>query len=291
MSVREEHAELIRRYLDALLALDLDALGSTFSDDVVEQFPQSGERLRGRAAITAMLARQPAPPRLLAGPFVTSCSEELALAEAKFAYGGDPWWFVDRFELGGGRIRRMTSYFGEPFEAPAWRRPFVALEPRIDPGRWADDGDGQSVDRGVADRYLRALARHDAATASSCLHPDYRGLYPQSGERFDASGALAIDAAYPGGLPKAHELEIGGGRDEWVVTPANVPLRLSGESDTWFGEALLEYATGERLFTVVVDVFRDGLVWRERSYYCPPFEVPGWRSGLVERIEPAVALD
>ncbi|MCI0347136.1 MAG: nuclear transport factor 2 family protein [Chloroflexi bacterium] len=290
MSVRPEHAALVGRYLEALIGRDYDTLAALAEPDVVQILPQSGERVRGATAFVEILRRNPDPPQLLAGPFLTSCRDDLVLAEAKFDYGGRPWWYVDRFELRGERIRRMTSYFGEPFEVPDWRRPFVELEPTIDPQRWADDGDGQPVDRSVPERYFQSLVDRDPQASIRLFHPDVRILYPQSGERFGADGFLAEAAAYPGGLPTSRPIEIGGGREEWVVTPMGVPLRVSGDSDTWFGEAHMRYPSGERLFAVMVVTFRGGLIWRERAYYCPPFEPAAWRADLVERFDPLAPL-
>lgn len=290
MSVRAEHAAVLQRYLDAILARDFEALSGVLAGDVVEVFPQSGERIRGSAAIVEILRRAPEPPSLLAGPFLTSCRDDLVLAEAKFDYGGRPWWYVDRFEIRGDRIRRMTSYFGEPFESPEWRRPFVELEPTIDPKRWADDGDGQPVDRATAERFFQAMTDRDQIAGVKALHPEVRILYPQSGERFGVDGYLAEARGYPGGLPKPKPIEVGGGADDWVMTPLGVPIRVAGEADTWFGEAFVTYATGERLFAVIVATFRNGLVWRERVYYCPPFEPAAWRADLVERFDPLATL-
>ena len=290
MSVRPEHAAVLRRFLDAVLGRDFDALAQILSADVVEVFPQSGERIRGSEAVAEVLRRSPEPPSLLAGPFLTSCRDDLVLAEAKFDYGGRPWWYVDRFEIHGSRIRRMTSYFGEPFEVPAWRAPFVAIEPTIDPKRWADDGDGQPVDRATAERFFQVMTDRDSVTGAKLFHPEARILYPQSGERFGIEGYLAEAQHYPGGLPRPRPIEVGGGPDDWVLSPLGVPIRLAGEADTWFGEASVTYASGERLFAVVVVTFRNRLVWRERAYYCPPFEPAAWRADLVERFDPLAGL-
>jgi hypothetical protein len=290
MTVKAEHAAVIGRFLDALIVRDYGALEAVFADDFIEVTPQSGERIRGASNFLEILRRAPDPPGLLAGPFLTSCRDDLVLAEAKFDYGGKPWWYVDRFELRDGRIRRMTSYFGEPFESPEWRRPFVRLEATIDPTRWADDGDGQPVDRATVDRYLQALIDRDPVARNALLHHEFRGLYPQSGERSDSAGALAEAHGYPGGLPRSRSIETGGGGEDWIMTPLGTPVRVSGEADTWFAEALLEYASGERMFSVIVLAFRAGLVWRERRYFSPPFEPAAWRADLVERYDPLASI-
>jgi hypothetical protein len=37
---------------------------------------------------------------------------------------GTEWHLVQLLEVRGGRISMVTSYFAEPFEAPAWRAPY-----------------------------------------------------------------------------------------------------------------------------------------------------------------------
>ena len=38
---------------------------------------------------------------------------------------GETWHAVSLIELRDGKISKITDYFGAPFEAPAWRAPYV----------------------------------------------------------------------------------------------------------------------------------------------------------------------
>ena len=38
---------------------------------------------------------------------------------------GETWHIVSLIELRDGKIAKITDYFGAPFEAPAWREPYV----------------------------------------------------------------------------------------------------------------------------------------------------------------------
>ena len=45
---------------------------------------------------------------------------------------GETWQMIAIIELRAGKIARMTSWYPAPFEAPAWRAPYVE---RYDPGQ------------------------------------------------------------------------------------------------------------------------------------------------------------
>jgi len=44
----QSNRECVDRYAHALTALDLDTLSGLLADDLVEEYPQSGERITGR---------------------------------------------------------------------------------------------------------------------------------------------------------------------------------------------------------------------------------------------------
>jgi hypothetical protein len=102
------------------------------TDDFVEEWPQSGERL-SKAAVIRMgemyeQATGTSPKfsykRMLGG-------ESLFVIEGTIDYGdGVPVSYVGIGEIRDGRISKMTEYFANPFEAPAWRADFVdRMEP------------------------------------------------------------------------------------------------------------------------------------------------------------------
>ena len=97
------------------------------TDDFVEEWPQSGERLT-KAATIKMAESYPemsgtSPKftykRMLGGG-------DLFVIEGTIDYGdGVPVSFVGIGELRDGKVAKMTEYFANPFEAPAWRADFV----------------------------------------------------------------------------------------------------------------------------------------------------------------------
>ena len=92
------------------------------TDDVVEAYPQSAELMIGRANQLAMHLAFPRPPTF--NIRAIHRSGDLAVVEADERYPDGDWQTIFILELRDGLIARMTMYFGEPFVAPDWRRPF-----------------------------------------------------------------------------------------------------------------------------------------------------------------------
>ena len=107
-----------------------------YHDDAVLEFPQSGERFRGKANMQGFREQYPAAqvdfePREFRGEV------DVWVAEGGIRYdGGDPIRFVWVAQLRGDKVQRETIYFAEPFPAPDWRRPWAeegaAWEPQGD---------------------------------------------------------------------------------------------------------------------------------------------------------------
>jgi hypothetical protein len=56
---------------------------------------------------------------------IKSCGD-LAVIEGTIDYGnGVPVSYVGVAEFRDGKVAKATEYFADPFEAPAWRAPFV----------------------------------------------------------------------------------------------------------------------------------------------------------------------
>ena len=93
------------------------------TDDVVESYPQSGERIEGRDRQLAFHEAFPNPPTFTIRRVLHS--GDLAVAEVSEHYpDGSLWNDVFILELRDGAVASMTAYFGEPFAAPEWRRSY-----------------------------------------------------------------------------------------------------------------------------------------------------------------------
>jgi ketosteroid isomerase-like protein len=93
------------------------------TEDIVEVYPQSGERLEGRAAQRAMHEAFADPPIFTVRQIHRD--GDLAVVELDERYSdGSVWKTAMILGLRDGKIATLTGYFGEPFPAPAWRSPF-----------------------------------------------------------------------------------------------------------------------------------------------------------------------
>ncbi len=98
------------------------------TDDLVETYPQSGERIEGRQSQRAMHEAFPNPPTFHIRQIRRD--GDLAVVEVDEIYHDDSVWktaFI--LELRGGLIASLIGYFGAPFTAPAWRMPYT-VRPR-----------------------------------------------------------------------------------------------------------------------------------------------------------------
>ncbi|MEP7082773.1 MAG: nuclear transport factor 2 family protein [Chloroflexota bacterium] len=133
-----DNNELERKLRDMYSAGDIEGLARTFSElaapDMVQEWPQSGERIRGRDNIAAVNqnyegATGTAPKMTLRRILKPG---EAWVAESTIDYGdGTPVSFISIIETDAdGKIVKETDYFANPFPAPEWRRKWVEqMEP------------------------------------------------------------------------------------------------------------------------------------------------------------------
>ena len=128
--------EMVAAFEKALQSGDfagIQMLAQEYStDDFVQEWPQSGERLTKEASIRigeSYEAKTGTSPkftykRMLGGA-------DVFVIEGTIDYGdGVPVSYVGIGELRDGKVAKMTEYFANPFEAPAWRADFVEkMEP------------------------------------------------------------------------------------------------------------------------------------------------------------------
>jgi hypothetical protein len=118
----------IRRLVDAINTHDLEPFDAIYHDDVVIEWPQSGEVIRGKQNIRELrLARPTAQPTATLRRIIGS--GDLWATEMIFDYAGDRYYTVLIHQYRDGLVVRETCYYGAPFEAPAWRAQWVERAP------------------------------------------------------------------------------------------------------------------------------------------------------------------
>ena len=100
-----------------------------YADDAVLEFPQGGERFRGKANIQAM--RMAYPARLTFADLRTIGSGDVWVNQYTISYDGQPSHVVGIMEFRDGLVVRETIYISDSWEPPAWRGEWV--EPIVSP--------------------------------------------------------------------------------------------------------------------------------------------------------------
>ncbi len=95
-------------------ASDFEAEHRIYREDAVLEYPQSGERIRGRRNIEASREAQPNKKRFTVRRMLGA--GELWVTEFVLTYDGRPSYTVSIMEFRDGRVARETQYFSDPFE-------------------------------------------------------------------------------------------------------------------------------------------------------------------------------
>ena len=128
-----DNSTIVQQFLTAMAGNDIEAQERLLSDDIVEEYPQSGEVIRGKENRRAIMENYPGgTPRETSQsgpspkpPVVTGAGDRYTAAGQVTYPNGETWHVVALIELAQGKISKITSFFAAPFEAPAWRAPYV----------------------------------------------------------------------------------------------------------------------------------------------------------------------
>jgi ketosteroid isomerase-like protein len=111
------------QFLEATVALDLERVDEFYHDDVVVEFPQSGERIRGKHNIHELRAHYPA--KVTFKILRVRGEGKLWITELIITYDGRPVYLVSVREFRESKIEHEAHYFADPFEPPEWRSQWV----------------------------------------------------------------------------------------------------------------------------------------------------------------------
>src|SRR6185437_4799823 len=106
--------EALNRHWAASDANDFEVEHDIYREDALLEYPQSGERIRGRRNIQASRTVQPNLKRFTVRRIVGAGN--LWVSEFIISYDGRPSYSVSVMEFLDGRVARETQYFGDPFE-------------------------------------------------------------------------------------------------------------------------------------------------------------------------------
>jgi SnoaL-like domain len=109
----------IRQHWEASERGDIDAEHAIYADDAILDYPQSGERFRGRSRIQAQRGGHPAE-RHFTIRRILGCGD-LWVSECVITYDGVPTNSVSVMEITDGLVTHETQYFADPFPAAPGR--------------------------------------------------------------------------------------------------------------------------------------------------------------------------
>lgn len=136
----------LERWYKALNTRRFDELASLLTEiadeNIVLEYPQSGERIRGRENNLEVLKNYPGLPEATVKnvrgaedkwvltpswtPLRFTGTGDHFAVEGRVIYpDGEEWTVVDLFELRNDKVVKVTEYFARPFPAPEWRSKWV----------------------------------------------------------------------------------------------------------------------------------------------------------------------
>lgn len=98
---------------------DSEAEHAIYAADAILDYPQSGERFRGRATISVQRGGHPADRHFIVHRIVGSGN--LWVSECVITYDGVATQSVSIMEFSHGYVIHETQYFADAFGAPEWR--------------------------------------------------------------------------------------------------------------------------------------------------------------------------
>jgi len=123
--MEEENIRMaIDRHWAASAAGDQVVEHEIYHEDVVCEYPQSDEVIRGRSNLQAIRSHHPGKPsgflvRRIVGKANLWITEYVIIYDGKRIYTVSIMEFVDE------KVSHETQYFADPFKAPAWRARWV----------------------------------------------------------------------------------------------------------------------------------------------------------------------
>jgi len=98
-----------------------------YREDAVLEYPQSGERIRGRQKIQSSRAAQPNRKHFAVRRIIGA--GDFWVTEYVLTYDGRPSYTVSIMEFVDGKVARETQYFGDPFDPGPSRAQWVERMP------------------------------------------------------------------------------------------------------------------------------------------------------------------
>jgi ketosteroid isomerase-like protein len=116
---------VVTRFWEAMGTNDFAAAAQWLHDDFVLDWPQSGERVRGRDNFAALNTHYPAAGRWVFTLTRLITEGDQVVTDVSVTDGAVQARAVTFSTVRGGKIWRQVEYWPDPFVAAEWRTPWV----------------------------------------------------------------------------------------------------------------------------------------------------------------------
>ncbi|HLO27807.1 MAG TPA: nuclear transport factor 2 family protein [Anaerolineales bacterium] len=121
----QESKQIIEAFWAAMQTNNFEAAGEFLHDDYVLDWPQSGERIRGRANFVAINENYPAHGRWKFTIHHILAEENQVVADVGVTDGVIQARVITFSTLRDGKIVQQTEFWPDPFEPASWRADWV----------------------------------------------------------------------------------------------------------------------------------------------------------------------
>jgi ketosteroid isomerase-like protein len=135
---RDNNRQVIEQFWETMKTNDFRAVGELLHDEYVLEWPQSGERIRGRENFVAINEQYPAAGRWRFTVHRLIADDNGVATEVTVTDGAIVGRAITFSEVRDGKIIRQTEYWPDLYEAPAWRTQWVE---KMEPDYLNDQGE------------------------------------------------------------------------------------------------------------------------------------------------------
>jgi len=123
--VTQESKQVVRNFWEAMQSNDFRRAGDLLHDDYLLEWPQSGERIRGRENFVAVNENYPAQGRWEFKIHRIIAEAEEVVSDIEVTDGVVVARVITFSTVREGRILRQTEFWPDTFEAAPWRAQWV----------------------------------------------------------------------------------------------------------------------------------------------------------------------
>jgi len=119
----QENLQVVEHFWKGFERRDFEATSELLHSDYLGEWPQTGERVRGKSNFVTINQSYPEQWQVTVMRMVASGNQ--VVSEVKLTYQEEIVYAISFFELLDGKIMKETDYWPEPYDPPAWRAPWV----------------------------------------------------------------------------------------------------------------------------------------------------------------------